>query len=225
MAFSKPDGGQILGILVSAAIPLAIAGWRNECASFVLVGTPVLLVALSLYYLVAGPLEEAPARISLVFFGVFYCGLLIGFLCGLRQMPQGFAWILLALAITWLNDTFAYFAGRAFGKHKLHPLVSPKKTWEGALGGLLGSVVGALLIKATLFSSLTIIDCLLVAIPCAVLGPLGDLTESMFKRSFGKKDSGKIVPGHGGILDRVDALIFNAPYLFLYAHLGFGSFL
>jgi phosphatidate cytidylyltransferase len=125
--------------------------------------------------------------------------------------------VLFVLAVTWLGDTGAYFAGRFLGKHKLYAAVSPKKTWEGAVGGVDGALVAAIVMKLARFEdALPWLDLVLIAVPGAMLGQMGDLVESLFKRSTGVKDSGSILPGHGGILDRIDAVLFFAPYVFVY---------
>ncbi len=222
IVFRRLDAGLVAGAAAAALIPLAYGLWPLRFGAIVAGGAMALLIGLFAYYLVAGPLPEAPARVSFAFAGVFYCGLLLSSVVGLRRMANGFEWIFLTLTVTWVNDTGAYAAGRAFGKHKLYPQVSPGKTWEGFAGGMVGAVAGALIVKATVFHGLGLADCFLVALPTSVLGPLGDLSESMLKRAYGVKDSGKIMPGHGGLLDRVDALLFTAPYVFLYALLTRG---
>jgi phosphatidate cytidylyltransferase len=147
--------------------------------------------------------------------GCLYGGLGLAPLAALRAGPDGLAWVISALVITWANDTCAYFAGRAFGRHKLYPTVSPNKTWEGFAGGFVGSI-GGLFIARLVFPVLRPVDCLVLGVAGGVFGPLGDLCESMLKRSYGAKDSGFLVPGHGGILDRVDALLFNVPVVYVY---------
>ena len=165
-----------------------------------------------------GPIAEAGARLGLVVLGILYVGALAAPLGLLhRLLPDGPRWVLTAIAATFANDTGAYFAGRALGRHKLYPAISPGKTVEGAVGGLAASIGTLFLIRATFFPSLTAADCLLVAIPAAVLGPTGDLVESMLKRSAGVKDSGHLIPGHGGLLDRLDALLFVGAWIFVYA--------
>jgi phosphatidate cytidylyltransferase len=217
IVFKKLDPAHFLGILASAALPLCFVLWPDRYASGVVVGTGALVILGFSYYLLRGPLPEAPLRVAFLVTGIFYCGLLISTLSGLRPMKDGLGWIVLALAVTWANDTGAYAAGRTFGKHKLYPAVSPGKTWEGLVGGTLGSVGAAFAVKALLLPSLSPLAVLAVALPCSVLGPIGDLSESMLKRAYQVKDSGKIIPGHGGLLDRVDALLFNLPYVWLYA--------
>jgi len=133
--------------------------------------------------------------------------------------------LLLALfLIVWLGDAGAYFVGSKFGKHKLAPRVSPKKTWEGALGNAIGNVAGAAIIKHFVCTDWTWVDAVAIAILLGVCGLLGDLVESSWKRSAGLKDSsfGVAIPGHGGMLDRVDSLVFAAPALYLYVHLVHG---
>jgi phosphatidate cytidylyltransferase len=129
---------------------------------------------------------------------------------------DGPGFVLLSLMLSWLSDTGAYFAGRFLGKRKLYPAVSPKKTIAGAFGGLGGAVVGALLASFFYLRSLPVAHGVVLALVGGALGQLGDLGESLLKRSVGVKDSGGIVPGHGGILDRVDALLVTATVSYLY---------
>jgi phosphatidate cytidylyltransferase len=130
---------------------------------------------------------------------------------------MGPAWVALAIAVTFGNDTGAYFAGRAFGRHKLAPAISPGKTVEGAIGGLVANVLVVLVARALFVHDLTIRDCVMIGVPAAIVGPAGDLIESLLKRAAGAKDSGRLLPGHGGILDRIDALLFVGAYVCLYA--------
>ena len=162
---------------------------------------------------------NAPRRVALAVLGAAYPGILLAALLPLRQMPRGQWWILLAVTVTWLNDTFAYFAGRAFGRHKLYERISPSKTWEGAAGGAFGSIAGALAVQQIWIPELPLWGAVIIGAGAAVLGPIGDLSESMLKRAYGAKDSGRILPGHGGLLDRIDALLFNAPFVLLCARL------
>jgi phosphatidate cytidylyltransferase len=176
------------------------------------------LVAVSTAVLVEpGDLPAAGARLGLAGFGVVYLGALPASLALLhRDAAHGAVWVCAAIAVTFGNDTGAYFAGRALGRHKLYPAISPAKTVEGAVGGLVAGVGILLAGHATIAPTMTIADCLLIAGPAAVLGPVGDLVESMIKRSVGAKDSGKLLPGHGGILDRIDALLFVSAWVYTY---------
>lgn len=170
------------------------------------------------YHLIRGPLHEAPLVVGHLITGMLYGAFGMTALAELRGRPDGVKWLIVAMTITWANDTLAYFAGRFLGRHKLYPEVSPNKTWEGFFGGLVGSILGLFVYRFFWTTPLTVLDCLLVGLAGAILGPLGDLCESMIKRAYGVKDSGKIIPGHGGLLDRIDALLFNAPMVFLYVH-------
>ena len=184
-----------------------------------LVIAAVLMVAFTDTLLFEENLANAPRRVGLAVLGAVYPGLLLSALVRLRQVDRGEWWVLLALTVTWMNDTCAYFAGRAFGKHKLYVRISPSKTWEGAIGGTLGSIAGAVAVQLLWIPALPTWGAALIGAGAALLGPLGDLSESMLKRSFGAKDSGRLLPGHGGMLDRIDALIFNAPFVLLCARL------
>jgi phosphatidate cytidylyltransferase len=169
------------------------------------------------YHLLRGPLQEAPVMVSHLVTGLIYGSVGLTALSALRLRPEeGLGWVIAALVITWANDTSAYFAGRFLGRHKLYPEVSPNKTWEGFFGGMVGSVVGMFIARGFFFPMFTVTDSLVLGILGGILGPLGDLVESMLKRAYGVKDSGRIIPGHGGVLDRIDALLFNAPLVFVY---------
>jgi phosphatidate cytidylyltransferase len=164
-----------------------------------------------------GDIPAAGSRLGLAAFGVFYLGLLCAPMAILqRDAAHGRAWVMLAIALTFGNDTGAYFAGRGFGRHKLYPAVSPAKTVEGAIGGMLAGLLILLAARALFVPWLTVRDCLLAALPAGVIGPIGDLVESLLKRAFGVKDSGKLIPGHGGMLDRIDALLFVSAWLYVY---------
>lgn len=160
-------------------------------------------------------LEGAADRIGRYLVGMGWIGLL-GFLPLVRRLEHGLAWVFLILVISWLGDTGAYFAGRFFGKRKLHPRVSPKKTWAGAVGGVVAAALGALVVREVASLDLGVAEALLLAAALCVAGILGDLSESLLKRSFSVKDSGWILPGHGGMLDRIDSLLFVAPLLYGY---------
>jgi phosphatidate cytidylyltransferase len=212
--------GTWFAIAVSAGIPVA-AWWSGSTTGTLLPDwLPValggaLIVSMGTVLFNPAALDKAPQVASLYAFGWLYCGLLLGAFVGIR-VRFGFGWVVLALSITWANDTLAYFAGRAFGKRKFYERVSPKKTWEGFAGGIAGSVIGAFFVKLVWLDELTPLDCILVALPGAVVGPIGDLCESMLKRGYGAKDSGTVMPGHGGLLDRIDAVLFMAPWIYLF---------
>jgi len=147
------------------------------------------------------------------------------FMFGDTTLTNTGARLLLALfLIVWLGDTGAYFAGSRFGKHKLAPRVSPKKTWEGAIGNIIGNILGATVIKFFVCTDWSPVDVVAIGLFLGIIGILGDLAESTWKRSAGVKDScfDISIPGHGGVLDRVDSLIFAAPALYAYVHFVHG---
>lgn len=129
-------------------------------------------------------------------------------------IPTGAAWVYLVLAITWFQDTAAYLVGRTWGRHKMAPYLSPNKSWEGAAGGFGASILAAWLSVFLLGLPLSYADATLLGAAGGIAGPLGDLAESFIKRQIGIKDAGQIIPGHGGILDRADSLLFTAPTLY-----------
>jgi len=149
---------------------------------------------------------------------LIYCGVLPAMLALLFRDggATGGVWVAMAMTVVWGSDTGAYFCGRAFGKHKLASRVSPKKTIEGAVGGLVSSIVAVIVFKMTLMPELEWWQVFAIAIPANVLGQIGDLCESLIKRAHGVKDSGVIIYGHGGLLDRVDALIFAIPWFYVF---------
>lgn len=162
-------------------------------------------------------IRAAAGDVALQILGLFYVPLLLSHLVALRLLPHGTNWIFLLLIIVMSGDTFAYYVGSSIGKHKLYPQVSPNKSIEGMLGGLVGSFIGAFLANATFFPELTLTGACVTAVSVGLLGQLGDLFESLLKRSFAVKDSGSIFPGHGGMLDRLDSILFAAPTLYIYA--------
>lgn len=176
-------------------------------------------------------LDSALTSQALTWLATLYLGLGLGFQLRLFLFTQttlsntGGRLILALYLIVWLGDTAAYFVGSLLGRHKLAPRVSPKKTWEGALGNLGGNLGAAFLIKGLVCTDWTAVDAVAIGLLLGVVGQLGDLVESTWKRSAGIKDSnmgGVSIPGHGGLLDRVDSLVFAAPALFAYVHFVHG---
>jgi phosphatidate cytidylyltransferase len=162
--------------------------------------------------------------------GVLYVIYLLSYLIPMRAIATplqpgllsawiapGVAWIVLTLATTWLGDAFAYFSGRRFGKHLLAPHISPKKTWEGSVGGLLGAVATGIGCVPLLGLPIPLWGGAVIGIIAGIIGPLGDLAESQIKRQLGVKDVGSILPGHGGMLDRIDSVLFMLPIVYYIA--------
>jgi phosphatidate cytidylyltransferase len=160
-------------------------------------------------------MNMAAGRIASTVTGIVYAGFLCMFLAIARREFGGDA-VVLILLVAWIGDTGGYFAGRFLGKTKLYPEVSPKKTWAGSIGGLAGSVVAVGIMKLVRMEHLSWIDVFAIGLPGAMLGQMGDLVESLIKRSVGVKDSGNLLPGHGGMLDRIDAVLFIAPFVYAY---------
>ncbi len=207
----------LVGIAGAAVLPLvAWAGMRTGGgldARWVAAGVGLAVVALLVTMLwQPGPLEKAPRSAALAALAWAYAGVLPAMVVTLR-VGFGWEWVILLFLVAWGNDTFAYFAGRFLGKRKLAERISPKKTWEGFYGGAVGSVLCALFVKLVFLRGVSVAAAVTVGLGAAVLGPLGDLAESMMKRAAGVKDSGRIIPGHGGLLDRIDAVLLVAPWL------------
>ena len=182
----------------------------------------IAVLPVAFYYLFrVGDMETVAKRMAFSITGIVYVGFLFAFLALIKRDfgAAGGHFVLLVLATAWLSDTGAYAAGKTLGKHKLYPAVSPKKTWEGAVGATVAAAVGAAVIKLWLLPEVGWFDMAVMAIGGSILGQLGDLVVSFIKRSQHVKDSGEILPGHGGILDRVDAVLAIAPFIYVYANL------
>lgn len=169
------------------------------------------------------PSKDAGTRMAWLVAGPFYAGALLINLANLHTLEHGGHWVLLSMLIAWLGDTGGYFAGRFLGKHKLYPAVSPKKTIEGSIGAIGGSMAGALSVAYFALPTLSIKHAVILTLIAAPLGQCGDLFASLIKRSTDTKDSGWIIPGHGGLLDRIDALLFTATVTWLYARYVIGA--
>jgi phosphatidate cytidylyltransferase len=169
------------------------------------------LVPVLLSFSLSQPFYESLGR---QFFGLFYLPFLLSFMILIRNLEQGLVWIFFLLAVVYAGDTGAYYTGRLLGRHPLAPGISPKKTREGSLGGLLANLVVAGVFQVTLLSQVGWIHILGAALGIGVVSQMGDLVESMVKRKAGVKDSGILFPGHGGFLDRVDSLLLPAPLLY-----------
>ncbi len=170
---------------------------------------------------------ELFARHSRIAWGVSYIAFLYPLVYLLGEigpgsgvgLPSGGDSLLFLFAVLWVGDTAAMWVGSAFGKHKLAPTVSPNKTVEGFIGGLLGGLAIGVVMIFWKFSAVPWYHVLIIAVGCSFVGQLGDLAESMWKRSIGIKDSSALIPGHGGVLDRFDSLLFAAPFMYAYFRL------
>jgi phosphatidate cytidylyltransferase len=225
--------GVAIGLLLCAAA--TFQRLTPSDLSGAVVGASILLSLA--YELIPARRSESLVSWALTFGGAYYVGGLLSYfillgqldtplsggLLGFLHIPPGTSWIFLALAVTWLQDTAAYFVGRSFGRHKMAPVLSPKKSWEGAAGGFIASVLSAMLAVALLGLPISYPAAALIGAAAGIAGPLGDLVESLIKRQTGIKDSGQLIPGHGGILDRIDSLLFVAPLIYYLVLLTLGS--
>ena len=180
-----------------------------------------VIVSLSVLSLLRADRPETKfVNLALTIFAALFFGLLLGHMVALRGLPgeDGHDLPFLLLFIVASADTGAFYGGRALGRHPLAPLLSPNKTIEGLATGVLCGMGAALVARAWFIHRLDLVDCVVLGILLAVIGAVGDLVESMIKRWAGAKNSSELIPGHGGILDRIDALLFAAPILFYYHH-------
>ncbi|MEI8013962.1 MAG: phosphatidate cytidylyltransferase [Nitrospira sp.] len=184
---------------------------------------PTLLATLvcvtSVPLLGRSPLEQSLRDGAMTLFGVLYLGLTLGMLSMTRLLPQGEWLIFFLLLVTWASDTGAYYVGTLYGRHRLAPTISPKKTVEGLVGGLIAAIIAGYIARWWFLPELSGLDCLILATLLTIAGLWGDLAESAMKRTVGMKDSGGILPGHGGMLDRLDSLLFATPVFYYYISL------
>jgi phosphatidate cytidylyltransferase len=210
---------QAVGVVVGAAASVAMFLHGDDVRTVVTVLVVAPMVGPLFTLIRLGAIETAALRACALGFGPLFVAVPLTLLALMRRTlgdEIGPGVVLLCLGLAWFADTSAYFAGRFLGRRKLYEAVSPKKTVAGAIGGLVGSVVWALLGSLWFLRSLPLAHAVPLAIVAGVLGQAGDLAESLLKRSTGIKDSGDIVPGHGGVLDRVDALLMTSVVVFLY---------
>ena len=201
-----------------AALTLAIAaylgGWR-----WLSMALWLSLVALTLSVMLT-PARESHVFPTLVYsiFGVLFLGWTLSHLILLRLLPAGQSYILFLCAVVWVGDSAAMYVGKSLGRHKMAPAISPGKTWEGAVGGAVGGVLTAIWSAGFLLPHVGPWQCIILGFCISVAAQISDLGESMLKRYAGVKDSGGLIPGHGGILDRIDSLVFAAPTLVYALH-------
>jgi phosphatidate cytidylyltransferase len=194
----------VFGFLAGALFILA--------APYAPLGLSLLAIGALISALRRDTLGEILPQTSSEFFGAIYTFLPWHFAELLRL--RSVHWLFFALAVNWSGDTAAYYVGRAFGKHRLAPVVSPKKSWEGAAGAVVGSVIFGALYMGYFEPHVALWKIILIAIVANIAGQFGDLAESAMKRGAGVKDSGSILPGHGGLLDRVDSSLFAVPVVY-----------
>lgn len=213
MAIPTHRGFRIIAIAAGLGFAAAVVSRQPTALGLVLM---VSVVGGLLYALSDPDMTGAIARLAHSLLAALYVGFLLPHVIALRDgVPGGERWVFLAIGCSMANDSASYFAGRYFGRRKLFPRVSPNKTVEGAIGGLVGSLLFAAILRATLSPPGTGWGAILaISLAIGLLAQAGDLAESMLKRAYGAKDSGWVIPGHGGVLDRIDALVL--PFVFTY---------
>jgi len=206
-----------LGLLWTLALVLSPHYRNPDLLPIAITGT--MLVSL-ICLLLRPSKEKAFHDWAWTIVGALYVGWMLSYWLNLRGLEDGRNWVYLAMLTTFANDTGAFFIGRARGKHKLAPAISPAKTWEGAIGGLISAILGAIVITIILNLISPFIfqywQIMLLGFLVSLFAQLGDLVESLLKRSMGVKESGNLLPGHGGVLDRFDSLIFVGAVVYYY---------
>ncbi len=205
---------RLLGLGLGAVLILSFGAAVSLWPAFLLI---IAVFALCVFYLLhfeerPGLLTELPQSI----FGLIYVPFLLGHFIWLRSLPHGQYWLLWLLAVIFAGDTGAFYAGRTLGKRKLYPAVSPGKTIEGTAGGLLLSTIVGTWLGAWLFPHLKLVTIFSLTVSLSCIGHFGDLFESMLKRRAQVKDSGQLLPGHGGLLDRLDSLLFSGAWVYYF---------
>ncbi len=209
---------RFLGLLLGSLLLVGFYAGNGGLVAGV-VASSILLVLLFRVFS-SREVNQAITEIGITFFGVFYVCYLMGYLILLRGEASGREWIFFLFLTVWAGDTGAYYLGTYLGRHKLYPKISPKKTCEGALGGVACALIAATVGWKVLFPSASLSILLPLGGGLGVIGQLGDLAESLLKRCSGTKDSGSLLPGHGGVLDRFDGILFAAPILYYLITLG-----
>jgi phosphatidate cytidylyltransferase len=215
--FDRREPLLYLGLLCSLALVLSPHYRSPDVLPIVITATMLI----SLIRLLCRPSKEGAFRNwAWTIVGALYVGWMLSYWLNLRGLEDGRNWVYLAMLTTFANDTGAFFIGRARGKHRLAPAISASKTWEGAVGGLICAILGAMAIATVLnlISPFTFRywQIILLGLFVSLFAQLGDLVESLLKRNMGVKESGNLLPGHGGILDRFDSLIFVGAVVYYY---------
>jgi phosphatidate cytidylyltransferase len=221
---SSPDADKrhVVPVIILGILPLLAASfWGSHAVNSSLFLALLILIIITV---VSYPsLENGLFFVARLWFGIFYIGFCSAHLIMLRAMEQGVSWLLVLTAVTVFSDTGAYYIGRMFGRTKLHPALSPGKTRAGAVGGILGGTLGGLAVAMFFIEGTNFALVAFLTVGLSAVGIVGDLIESLIKRVSGVKDSGRILPGHGGLLDRCDSLLLAAPVLFYVLYWGYAG--
>lgn len=204
-------------VAVLAAAFLVPAAFATGDPQYALLVISLSIMSAFFFFLLDGRRKSCDlAPVSKVILGIVYIPLMLSYFILIRRTTNGILWVSFVLVLAFSGDIAAYYVGKMLGRRKLLPFVSPGKTVEGAIGAYLGSVAGSMVFQQLFFPTLSVIHALALGIAGSTLGQLGDLCESAVKRTAGVKDSGTLLPGHGGLLDRLDCLIFIIPFVYYY---------
>ncbi|HEU4886264.1 MAG TPA: phosphatidate cytidylyltransferase [Thermoanaerobaculia bacterium] len=217
LALGKAKGYDVPTVLCIAIMLLIMAAFILDDLSVELGMFAALLIIPASYVFTNKSLEDSLPSSAVAVLATTYVGMLGGSLIRLHNdFPEGYKLVFFLLLVVWLGDSGAYYVGKQFGKHKLSPRISPKKTIEGLVGGIIASILAAVVIHFTFFPKFPLLHAIIAGVILSFAGVIGDLAESMWKRSAAVKDSGTLIPGHGGFLDRFDSILFTAPILYCY---------
>lgn len=217
LALGKAKGYDVPVVLCILIMLLIMAAFILDDLSVELGMFAALLIIPASYVMTSKPLEDSLPSSAVAVLATTYVGMLGGSLIRLHNdFPEGYKLVFFLLLVVWLGDSGAYYVGKQFGKHKLSPRISPKKTVEGLVGGITASIITAIVIHYTFFPKFPLLHAIIAGVILSFAGVIGDLAESMWKRSAAVKDSGTLIPGHGGFLDRFDSILFTAPILYCY---------
>ena len=208
------EADQGAGLLLGALVVLAFAATQPVLLPLALSVAVIVVLALGLRRDLKA--ERGWAGVTLTLLGICYCAWLLGHAIWLRALPGGRGLTLYGAGVTWCGETAAYFVGRRLGRRQLAPRVSPGKTVEGGVAQIVVSVLAA--IVGAPIVGLSLAEAAAIGLLLGVVGQFGDLSESFLKRSAGAKDAGRLIPGHGGVLDRLDSLLFNVPALYYWLY-------
>ncbi|MCC6544542.1 MAG: phosphatidate cytidylyltransferase [Nitrospirae bacterium] len=214
--FKKSSIFPFLGFIFGAMILYSFYpdGYLYDMKDVVI--TAIVILCLSCFVFFKANIHDSVTAVSVIIFGVLYVAWPLAHFIPLRGLLNGYNLVFFILIVTWGVDTGAYYTGRHLGRHKLSPDISPGKTVEGAIGGVLSCILSALFARWLVLPELSFNNAVFMGIVFGVISQIGDLSESMLKRGAGVKDSGSLLPAHGGILDRVDSVIFTLPVFYYY---------
>ena len=212
---------KIIGHIISLLVLLCFC-FRQLILLPIILFLPIIIFAIKNLWRKEIAFERL-SHIGQHLFSIIYISIPFGLLLIIETLPNGRLWIVFLMVAVFLGDTAAYYVGKGFGSHLLIPPISPKKTWEGAIGGLIGTFLGCTLFLNAFKIHKISIGIILLTLSIALCAQLGDLFESWIKRMYNQKDSGRILPGHGGVLDRIDGFLFAVPLLYAFLTLKMGS--